>query len=307
MSDGLDTTSIGSLLIDPTDATRQHDLRRHRRAERRQRERGGPRSLPVDERRQQLVARRGQRARRQGSRHRRHRGRPVESEPHPDRHRRRAARDRPPSGGRFTPPGAPRLGLYESSDGGETFTRIFERAQDLVNPDSANGSDFFRGGITDLEVDPQAPGTFYFTMFNEGVFRSTAGVTTQIFTEPNPDGPGGLGIRYQVATAELPDGKTRIYLGQGSNEVGVVAVRRRVEDAADGRRAGGDRRLDDALEQRARVSVATTRGTSAGRSALTTCRSPHRPAGRTRSGSAASRSTRSCPPGAATASRTAAR
>jgi len=125
------------------------------------------------------------------------------------------------SGGRFTPPGAPRLGLYESTDGGQSFTRIFERSQDVVNPASANGSDFFRGGITDIEWDPNDVSTFYFTMFNEGVFRSTNGAITQIFTEPNPDGPGGIGIRYQIATADLPSGKTRIYLGHGSNEVGV--------------------------------------------------------------------------------------
>jgi hypothetical protein len=125
------------------------------------------------------------------------------------------------SGGRFTPPGAPRLGLYESTNGGQSFTRIFERAQDPVNPATPNGSDFFRGGITDLEWDPNHASTFYFTMFNEGVFRSTGGAITQIFTEPNPDGPGGLGIRYQIATADLPSGKTRIYLGQGSNEVGA--------------------------------------------------------------------------------------
>ena len=127
------------------------------------------------------------------------------------------------SGGRFTPPGAPRLGLWESRDGGATFQLVFSRPQDVVNPDSPNGSDFYRGGITDLEVDPQAPGTFYFTMYNEGVFRgsfATPAAPAQIFTEPLPDGPGGNGIRYQIASAALPDGRTRIYLGQGSNRVG---------------------------------------------------------------------------------------
>ena len=143
------------------------------------------------------------------------------------------------AGGRYTPPGAPRLGLWESRDGGATFQLVFARAQDVVNPDSPNGSDFFRGGITDLEVDPAAPGTFYFTMFNEGVFRGSfaaAASPTQIFTETAPDGPGGLGIRYQIAPAALPDGRTRIYLGQGSNRVGAFPYAdaskvRRTDDA----------------------------------------------------------------------------
>ena len=46
---------------------------------------------------------------------------------------------------------------------------------------------------------------------------------TQIFTEPNPNppGPSGLaGIRFELAAAALPNGKTRIYLGEGSDEVG---------------------------------------------------------------------------------------
>ena len=123
------------------------------------------------------------------------------------------------SGGRLTPPGAPRLGLYESTNGGQSFTLIFERAQDAMNPATPNGSDFFRGGITDIEWDPNDASTFYFTMFNEGVFRSTNGVITQIFTEPNPDGPGGLGIRFQIATADQASGNSRIYIGQGSNEM----------------------------------------------------------------------------------------
>ncbi len=70
----------------------QHDLRRHRRAQRLERQRGRRRSLPLDRRRQPLDARPGQSCRGGEPRHRRHRGRPVESEPHPHRYGRRSAR-----------------------------------------------------------------------------------------------------------------------------------------------------------------------------------------------------------------------
>ncbi len=38
------------------------------------------------------------------------------------------------NGGRFTPPGAAQVGLYESTDGGATFSAAFILAQDTVNP-----------------------------------------------------------------------------------------------------------------------------------------------------------------------------
>src|SRR4051794_8369153 len=124
-------------------------------------------------------------------------------------------------GGRFTPPNAPAVGLYESTDGGQTFKVALSRPSDVVNPNSANGSDFFKGGITDFEWDPNNAGAFYVTMFDYGVFRGTltpAGAQfTQIYTAA-PD-PAGLGIRYQLSVADLGNGKTRIYLGEGSNEV----------------------------------------------------------------------------------------
>ena len=77
------------------------------------------------------------------------------------------------SGGRFTPPGAPLIGLYESKDGGASFALTLNRPQDAVNPTSANGGDFFRGGITHIEYDPNSPSTFYASMFGYGLFRST--------------------------------------------------------------------------------------------------------------------------------------
>ena len=131
------------------------------------------------------------------------------------------------NGGRFTPPGAPRLGLYESKDGGDTFTLIYSRDQDPVVPGTPTGLDLFRGAISRIQFDPNDPSIFYFTMFNYGAFRAKitpAGTTvTQIFTEPNPNppGPAGLaGIRFELAAAALPGGKTRLYLGEGSDEVG---------------------------------------------------------------------------------------
>jgi hypothetical protein len=57
------------------------------------------------------------------------------------------------NGGRFTPPGAPQIGLYESTDGGATFKLIFSKDSDIVNPGSPNGSDFFRGGVTKVAFD----------------------------------------------------------------------------------------------------------------------------------------------------------
>jgi hypothetical protein len=124
------------------------------------------------------------------------------------------------SGGRFTPPGAPTIGLYESTDAGETFHLRFNLPQDPVNPDSPTGADFYKGGVTDIEYDPADPTTFYFTMFDYGVFRASGnGATIQnIYSGDGPD-PLGFGIRYELAAAKLGNGKTRLYVYDGLNEV----------------------------------------------------------------------------------------
>jgi Arc-like DNA binding domain len=124
------------------------------------------------------------------------------------------------SGGRFTPPGAPTIGLYESTDGGSSFRLRFNLPQDPVDPTSATGNDFFKGGVTDIEYDPADPTTFYFTMFDYGVFRATGnGATIQnIYEGAGPD-ELGFGIRYEVAAARLANGRTRLYIHDGRNEV----------------------------------------------------------------------------------------
>ena len=63
------------------------------------------------------------------------------------------------NGGRFTPPGAPGLGVYKSTDGGASFSRL----DDLSSKTPANpsppqtGVDWFQGGINRLELDPNNP------------------------------------------------------------------------------------------------------------------------------------------------------
>ena len=124
------------------------------------------------------------------------------------------------SGGRFTPPGAPTIGLYESTDGGESFQLRFNLPQDPVDPNTENGADFFKGGVTDIEYDPADPTTFYFTMFDYGVFRATGnGGTIQNIYEGAGADPLGFGIRYEVAAAKLQNGRTRLYVHDGRNEV----------------------------------------------------------------------------------------
>ena len=121
------------------------------------------------------------------------------------------------SGGRFTPPAAPTIGLYESTNGGGTWSLAFSKPQDPVNPGSPNGSDFFRGGVTKIEYDPNAPSTYYFSMFGYGLFRHSGAGFENIFAD-TVSATDAFSIRYEFSTADLPNGKTRIYLGAGYNE-----------------------------------------------------------------------------------------
>lgn len=146
------------------------------------------------------------------------------------------------SGGRFTPPGAPLIGVYESTDGGASFALTLNRPQDAVDPTSPNGGDFFRGGISLLQYDPASPTTFYAAMFGYGLFRSTDnGASFQNIYADTLSSGDLLGVRYEFATAALPNGKTRIYLGVGNQSdaggspTAIVSELYRVND---GRQAG---------------------------------------------------------------------
>ena len=116
------------------------------------------------------------------------------------------------------PPPRPPYGLFKSTDGGATFSFVWD----------GNGTN--RGAI-DCAIDPSDSNIIYATALNQGTFRSTdAGATfSQIkarLTANDPDRPS-------IAVTKLPNGKTRLYLGEGA--AGAPAARFfRTDDATAG-------------------------------------------------------------------------
>ena len=119
-----------------------------------------------------------------------------------------------PTGNPPTP--RPPYGLFKSTDGGATFSFIWD----------GNGTN---RGVIDLALDPSNPNIVYASALNQGTWRSTNGGTTfsqikAMLTANDPDRPS-------FAVTELPNGKTRLYLGEGA--AGSPAARFfRTDDAA---------------------------------------------------------------------------
>jgi Bacterial Ig-like domain (group 3) len=137
------------------------------------------------------------------------------------------------NGGRFTPPNAPKVGLYETINGGTSWTLALSEASDVVNPSSPTGADFFRGGISKILFDPTHAGVAYASMFDYGLYRATAagGAWTRIYSIASPGAAGTSQTnRIEFATASLAGGATRIYLGDATY-FGTVSGLLRTDDA----------------------------------------------------------------------------
>ncbi|PWU17464.1 MAG: hypothetical protein C5B48_15910 [Candidatus Rokuibacteriota bacterium] len=105
------------------------------------------------------------------------------------------------------PPNANNVGLYESNDGGATFTEVW----------NGNGSTF---GVIDVGLDPLDTATVYASAFDQGLWRRSAaldGSSTpydfhQVFA---PRHPGG-GTDRTMFAATVKNAKTRLYLTDGT-------------------------------------------------------------------------------------------
>jgi hypothetical protein len=114
-------------------------------------------------------------------------------------------------------PGANPVGVYESTDGGTTFTEVW----------NGNGSTF---GVTDVGLDPLDPTTVYASAFDQGLWRrspsldhtSSPTAFEQVFA---PQFAAGAGVdRTMFAATVKKNGQTRqtrIYLTDGTANGGT--------------------------------------------------------------------------------------
>jgi hypothetical protein len=129
-------------------------------------------------------------------------------------------------------PGAPHFGLYRSQDGGKSWQLVSQGAPELctnVPPDdySLGALPCSPRGARRVMFDPVDTNVVYASFFARGIWRSLDGGDTwaQIMA---PLG-GGTNERAEFDVVELPDGKTRMYVGVGGG-AGVPSQFRRNDD-----------------------------------------------------------------------------
>src|SRR5437763_7122825 len=125
------------------------------------------------------------------------------------------------NGGRFTPPGGAKIGLYESTDNGATFSPAVILAQDVVDPNNPTGGDFFRAGCSHIELyRPASETQVYASFFDYGIFRRsmTQDGDTAFHKIFNSAGGGTVGTSSSSRTefSSNPNGAAlRVYVGDG--------------------------------------------------------------------------------------------
>src|SRR3954452_7483283 len=107
-------------------------------------------------------------------------------------------------GGTRFAPGGNNPGVYESTDGGATFTEVW----------NANDPNTF--GVSQVALDPTDPHVVYASAFDQGLWRRDAGAAATGFVQVfAPQFPGAGSDRTAFALT-TKNGHTRIYLGDGT-------------------------------------------------------------------------------------------
>src|SRR3954451_16477846 len=122
-------------------------------------------------------------------------------------------------------PGANEPGVYESHDGGATFTEVWDGAKpDCIAKDSTGAciAPRISFGITDLGLDPLNPDVVYAAGFDAGAWRRDAGAAAtafqQVFAPQFDQGTAHLdaGTDRTMFALTVKNAHTRIYLTDGT-------------------------------------------------------------------------------------------
>jgi hypothetical protein len=139
-------------------------------------------------------------------------------------------------------PGANAPGLYESTDGGATFTMVWN---------GANPASF---GINAVGLDPLNPAVVYASAFDAGLWRRDAGAAPTDFSQVfAPQFNQGAGIDRLMFALTVKNGHTRIYLTEGTANGGGI----------NGALASNFWRLDDANQPAATLLASQPTGATA--------------------------------------------
>jgi hypothetical protein len=130
---------------------------------------------------------------------------------------------------RATIPGAPKWGLYKSTDGGQTWAFIHNGDTTTAfctgdSNEANNGSPCSPRGVRQVVIDPSNPEIVYATSYARGVWRSADSGTTWVQIKPSLNA-GISTTRAAIAVTTLGNGKTRMYVAEGHTSAKVSGIR----------------------------------------------------------------------------------
>jgi hypothetical protein len=120
-------------------------------------------------------------------------------------------------------PGAPKWGLYKSTDAGNSWTYVFNGAPSTVGctgdvTEALDGTPCSPRGVRRVALDPTNPNIVYASAYARGIWRSTdGGATWTQIKMPLIHSPAVTTDRAELAVTSLPNGKTRMYVAEGAS------------------------------------------------------------------------------------------
>jgi len=123
-------------------------------------------------------------------------------------------------------PAANEPGLYESWNGGKTFTEVWDGAKpDCATRDSGGNCIVFASfGVTHVALDPSDPSVVYASAFDAGIWRRDSGAASTAFSQVfAPQFFQGAGIDRTEFALTTKNGHTRAYVFDGTANGGGTA------------------------------------------------------------------------------------